>query len=69
MSADKRIPVTEERWKELHDLKGPGETYDELLAALVQEYRENQLAERAREVREADREELTSLDDLRRSSE
>ncbi len=35
-NADKRIPVTEERWEELHSLKGPGQTYDDLLAELVE---------------------------------
>lgn len=63
-NADKRIPVTEERWTELHDLKGAGQTYDELLAELIQEHRRRQLAEKAREVREADTEDLTSLDEL-----
>ncbi len=69
MSADKRIPTTEETWKELHELKEPGQTFDELLTDLIQEHRERQLAERAREVREADREELTSLDELRSATE
>lgn len=63
-TADKRIPVTEERWQELHDLKQPGQTYDQLLQELIQEHERRQLAERAREVREADEEELTSLDEL-----
>lgn len=62
--ADKRIPVTEERWKELNELKGAGETYDELLAGLIREHQRRQLAERAREVRDADAEELTPLDEL-----
>lgn len=62
--ADKRIPVTEERWTELHELKEAGQTYDELLEQLIKEYRRHQLAERAREVREADSEELTPLDEL-----
>jgi len=63
-AAKKRIPVTEERWKELHDLKEPGQTYDELLEELVEEHRRRQLAERAREVREAGTEDLTPLDDV-----
>lgn len=62
--ADKRIPVTEERWKELNELKEAGETYDELLAELIREHQRRQLAERAREVRDADAEELTALDEL-----
>lgn len=64
MSANKRIPVTEERWKELHDLKDAGQTWDELLGELAQEHQRRQLAARAREVEAADEEELTSLDDL-----
>jgi predicted CopG family antitoxin len=63
-NASKRIPVTEERWKELNELKGAGETYDDLLGDLIQEHQRRRLAERTKEVREADSEELTSLDEL-----
>ena len=63
-NASKRIPVTEERWKELNELKEAGETYDDLLAELIQEHQRRRLAERMKEVREADSEELTSLDEL-----
>ena len=63
-NASKRIPVTEERWKELNELKEAGETYDDLLGELIQEHQRRRLAERAKEVREADSEELTSLDEL-----
>jgi predicted CopG family antitoxin len=63
-NASKRIPVTEERWKELNELKGAGETYDDLLGDLIQEHQRRRLAERAKEVREADSEELTPLDEL-----
>ncbi len=63
-NATKRIPVTEERWKELNELKGAGETYDDLLEELIQEHQRRRLAERAKDVREADSDELTSLDEL-----
>jgi len=63
-NASKRIPVTEERWKELNELKEAGETYDDLLGELIQEHQRRRLANRAKEVREADSEELTSLDEL-----
>ena len=63
-NASKRIPVTEERWKELNELKQAGETYDDLLAELIQEHQRRRLVERTKEVREADSEELTSLDEL-----
>lgn len=62
--ADKRIPVTTERWQELSDLKKAGQTYDELLEQLIKEHNRRQLAERVREVREADSEELTPLDEI-----
>lgn len=52
MSADKRIPVTEERWEQLHNLKRPGQTYDELIEELVQERNRKQLADKVRRVRE-----------------
>lgn len=62
--ATKRIPVTEERWQELNELKEAGETYDELLEELVRQNNRRQLADRVRAVRDADSEELTSLDEL-----
>lgn len=62
--ASKRIPLTEERWKRLNDIKEAGQTYDELLHELLQDYNRRQLATRVREVREADSEELTPLDEL-----
>lgn len=64
MPAEKRIPVTEERWTELHDLKQAGQTYDELLEELIQEHNRRELAEKARAMRAADEEELTPLDEL-----
>jgi predicted CopG family antitoxin len=63
MSADKRIPVTEETRKELHDLKEPGQTYDELLAELAQQRRRQELAERFRQMDE-DRDEFVALEDV-----
>lgn len=63
-NATKRIPVTEERWKELNEIKQAGETYDELLSELLQHYQRRQLAERTRAVRGADSEDLTPLDEL-----
>ncbi|GAA0209636.1 hypothetical protein [Halobaculum roseum] len=62
--ANKRIPVTEERWRELNELKEAGETYDDLLEDLIQEHQRHKLAEKTRAVREADGDDLTSLDEL-----
>jgi predicted CopG family antitoxin len=63
MSADKRIPVTEETRKELHELKEPGQTYDELLQELAQKRRREQLEQRFQELESADSDELTPLED------
>jgi len=63
MSADKRIPVTEETRKELHELKEPGQTYDDLLKALAQQRRRQDLEQRFQELEEADRDDLTPLSD------
>lgn len=64
MSADKRIPVTEETRKELHDLKEPGQTYDDLLQDLAQQRRRQDLERRFRDLEDADRDELTPLENV-----
>ena len=64
MSADKRIPVTEETRKELHKLKNPGQTYDDLLQELAQQRRRQDLEQRFQELEDADRDELTPLSDV-----
>jgi len=52
--ADKRIPVTKKRWEQLHDLKAPGQTYDELLAELVEEHKKARLFRDVERIREED---------------
>ncbi len=61
MSADKRIRVSEERREQLHELKDVGESYDDVLAQLIQEHNRNQLAKKMREVDEMDRDEFVPL--------
>ena len=51
-SASKRIPVTEERWEQLNELKEAGQTYDELLDEMIEDFRRRRLAEMVREKRE-----------------
>lgn len=36
----KRIPVKEPTWRSLHDLKEAGQSYDELLAGMIQRERD-----------------------------
>jgi len=64
MSADKRLPVTEETRKELHELKEPGQTYDDLLKELAQQRRRQDLEQRFQQLEEADRDEMTPLSDV-----
>jgi predicted CopG family antitoxin len=52
MHAAKRIPVTEERWMELSRLKKAGQTYDELLAELIEEHKKTRLFEEMRRIEE-----------------
>ncbi|MGV8151411.1 MAG: hypothetical protein ACP5NV_06825 [Candidatus Woesearchaeota archaeon] len=40
----KRIPVSEDRWKELGRIKEAGQTYDELIGELVQAHNRRELA-------------------------
>lgn len=63
MGADKRIPVTEETYENLAALCGPDQTWDDLIADLIQIHNRRALAERATNVRDADADDLTSLDD------
>ncbi|ELZ33789.1 hypothetical protein [Halorubrum distributum] len=64
MSADKRIPVTEETRKELHELKEPGQTYDDLLKQLAKQRHRRDLERGFQELEDAGRAELTSLSDV-----
>ena len=64
MSADKRIPVTKETREQLHDLKNPGQTYDDLLQELAQQRRRAELAERFDDLEAAESDELTALEDV-----
>jgi predicted CopG family antitoxin len=63
MSAEKRIRVSEERREQLHGMKEVGESYDDVLAELIQEHNRRELAERMREVDEMDADEMVPLDD------
>lgn len=51
-NATKRIPVTEERWEELHELKAPGQTFDELVAELIEERKKAELMRDMKQIRE-----------------
>ena len=63
MPADTHIPVTAETREELRALKQPGQTYDDLLRALAQQQRRQELQRRLRKLEDADSGELTRLSD------
>ena len=44
-SMTKRIPVTEPVWKQLAEMRSAGQTYDELLAEMIEIRKKHRLAE------------------------
>lgn len=63
MAASKRIPVSEETWKDLGRVKESGQTWDELLRELKQEAAKTELAEKTRKAREGELD-TVALDDV-----
>lgn len=61
---NKRIPVSKDIWKKLGDLKGAGETYDEVLEKMIQDHNRMELARKMEKIEEEEREELVPLDDI-----
>lgn len=64
MAVNKRIPVSEELWEELGQMKQAGQTYDELLKKLIHKANRADLADKMDETRDLDDEELVELDDV-----
>ena len=52
--AVKRIPVSEEIWREISQLKEPGQTFDELLAIMVEREKKCRLLEDMKRIEEED---------------
>lgn len=61
---NKRIPVSENIWKKLGELKGAGETYDELIEKMIKEHNRMELVRKMKKTEEMDREELVPLDEV-----
>jgi len=53
-NADKRIPVSEDRFHELGELKDAGQTWDDLLGDLLESQKRQNLATMIRESEEND---------------
>jgi hypothetical protein len=45
MAATKRVPVSEGVWSDLSTLKGPGQTYDNLLASMIEQEKKRRFIE------------------------
>jgi predicted CopG family antitoxin len=50
MIANKRIPVREETWKDLNDIKSTGQTYDMLLQELIESKKKERLKKDAERI-------------------
>jgi predicted CopG family antitoxin len=50
MPATKRIPVTENVWAELSDLKRPGETFSQLLEEMIEREKKARLIEHLKKI-------------------
>ncbi len=61
---NKRIPVSENIWKKLGELKGAGETYDEVIEKMIREHNRMELIRKMKKTEEMDREELVPLDEV-----
>jgi len=60
----KRIPVSEQVWKQLGKEKQAGETYDDLLKKMIRDHNRQKLMRRMEAVEKMDKEELVDLDEL-----
>ncbi|GAB7014905.1 hypothetical protein [Methanogenium cariaci] len=45
MNLSKRIPVTEQVWKELGEMRGAGQTYNDLLTEMIELHKKRRLVE------------------------
>jgi predicted CopG family antitoxin len=59
----KRIPVSEDRWKELGKIKEAGQTYDDLLGEMLRAYNRRDLAARM-DAAEKGKGNWTNLEDI-----
>ena len=62
MAMNKRIPVSKERWKELSNMKEPGQTYDKLLENLIEEHKKQKLKQDLEKIEEE--QEFTPIDEV-----
>ena len=61
---EKRIPVSEQTWKQLGRMKEAGETYDELLGEMMREHNRRKLFEKMEKAEKMEEKGLVGLDEL-----
>ena len=54
MTLSKRIPVTEQVWKELAEMRAAGQTYNDLLAEMIEVRKKRRLVEDIRRSQQED---------------
>jgi len=59
---NKRIPVSENVWKRLGELKGAGETYDEVIEKMIKDHNRMELARKMKKIEETEKKELVPLE-------
>jgi len=64
MTLTKRIPVSEAIWRQLHNAKEAGRTYDNLLNEMLQTYNRKKLMDRMEKIESMNTEDLVDIDDL-----
>lgn len=64
MTLTKRIPVSEAIWRQLHNAKEAGRTYDNLLNEMLQVYNQKKLMDKMEKVESMHIEDLVDIDDL-----
>ena len=64
MPAVKRIPVTEPVWKDLAEMRSPGQTFTELLSEMIEERKKRRLEEDVKMWSRRKKKEYVSLSEI-----
>jgi predicted CopG family antitoxin len=65
MSAVKRIPVTEQVWKDLAEMRSAGQTYTDLLAEMIEDRKKRRLEEDTGKWKSRKKEDYVSLSEIK----
>ena len=65
MSAVKRIPVTEQVWKDLAEMRLAGQTYTDLLAEMIEDRKKRRLEEDVRKWSSRKKKDYVSLSEIK----